>query len=114
MNVLEVRTTTSYGAHEAAKAIIDGFGGPDCVKAVRLNTGEGCPNENQESSKWPCVFECQSTREGLREFEVRILMLTSGYCGTGPHDLDKLLRYAGFNLGKRVFQRLFTEERFTK
>ena len=114
MNAFEVRTSTSYGAREAAKAIIDGFGGPDCVKAVRLNTGVGVPDEKIESSKWPCVFECSSQKEGLYAFEIRVLMLTSGYCGTGPHDLDDLLRYAGFNLGKRVFQRLFTEEHFTK
>ncbi len=110
-NIIEVRTPTSYGARSAAIAIIDGFGGRDCVKSVILNTKQEAPDLLDSSEDWPVRLKCVSELEGLYEFEIRICMLASGYNGTGPHDLESLLDYAGFDFDKReIYQRLFNEE----
>lgn len=96
-NIIEVRTSTTYAALSSAKAIIDGFGGRDCVKAVKLNTKTDYPDPFESSEEWPVRLICVSDLEGLPEFEIRVLMMTSGYDGgSGPANLIELLDYAGF------------------
>lgn len=107
---IEVKAPTTYGSREAAQAIIDGFGGPDCVIGVKLNTREQVPDIFEESENWPVRLQCISDREGMEEFEIRILMMTSGYNGAEPHDLVELLSYAGFDFDEnQIFEETINE-----
>ena len=90
----DIDTTTSYGATAMLKVLLSAPG----VKPVkaRVNTTGYSPKMDQESEEWALIIECTSDEREAREFEIRIKMLTSGYGGSGPHDLLDCLKLCGF------------------
>ena len=115
MNHIDICTGTSYGARSATIAVINSMGGPDCVKAVRLNTQLGGPDLESPSEEWALILECESRMEGLSNVEIRVCMLTSGYPGTGPHDLVEVLKSAGFKVNEHsIFNKCPLKGRWIK
>lgn len=90
----DIDTTTSYGATAMLKVLLSAPGVRP-VKA-RVNTTGHSPKMDQESEEWALIIECTSDEREAREFEIRIKMLTSGYGGSGPHDLLDCLKLCGF------------------
>ena len=90
----DIATSTSYGAVAMLKVLLSAPG----VKPVkaRVNTTGNPPAYDQASEDWALIIECTSEEGEAREFEIRIFMLTSGYGGSGPHDLLKCLRLCKF------------------
>ena len=56
--------------------------------------GEGLPNpDDMKEDDYPLIIN--GRYDGF-PFELRIFCATAGYGGTGPHDMLKILRTAGF------------------
>ena len=113
-NIIELKTLTTEGARSATTSILEGFGGRDCVRSVVLNTKEVAPDPFEDSANWPVRLQCRSRRRGFEEFEIRILMMTSGYKGTETQDLIDVLLYAGFQVDKERLFRETINETWTK
>ena len=94
-NHIDINTATSYGAVGMLKMVLSAPG----VKVIRarINTTVKTPNLEADSKDWALIIECESENRDVREFEIRILMLTSGYGGSGPHDLLDCLKACGFS-----------------
>lgn len=88
--VIEVRTTTSYGARGIVETILSAPG--VVVREVVLNTMSYLPKENTPSEDWPLIIRCSSLNVESPTFEIRVFGLTSGYAGTGPTDLVGCLK----------------------
>ena len=113
MNTIEIMTLTSYAARDTAIELIDLIG-VECVKAARLNTAIGIPDSTISPKKWPLIFECYLNNE-LEKFEIRILMMTSGYEGAEPHDMVDVLKHAGFKFDENdILQKKFDHVRWEK
>ena len=90
----DIDTETSYGAVAMLKVLLSAPG----VKPVkaRVNTTGKSPKSDQDSEEWALIIECTSEESEARKFEIRIKMLTSGYAGSGPHDLLNCLKLCKF------------------
>lgn len=89
-----IDTVTTYAAVAMLRMLAENS--DITFRRARLNLREGFPDELKNSEDWPLIFECTSKDRDAREFEVRVHTLTSGYGGTGPHDLVQCLKIAGF------------------
>lgn len=114
MNHIDIYTPTSYGAANAAIALINGLG-VDAIRSVHLRTTKEAPDLINTSETWPVIFQCRSPLSGLTMFEIRVGMATSGYYGTAPYDLVRLLKAAGFDFNSyRILEECPIDEIWTK
>ena len=91
---VDVKTSSSYGAVGMIKLLTEN---PRIIfRKARLNTHSYVLDSDSNSKDWPLIFECQSNERDCSEFEIRVYSLTSGYSGSGPHDLIECLNIAGF------------------
>ena len=87
MNII---TATSYMARDIAINV--------------LRSGHFTPNgytikDNMKEDDYPLII---SGRYDGFPFELRIFCATAGYGGTGPHDMLKILRTAGFPVNEEA------------
>ena len=90
----DISSSATYGAIGMLKILLSAPG----VKPVkaRVNTTGNPPRLDAKSEDWALIIECESEERIAKEFEIRIMMLTSGYDGTGPHALLECLELCGF------------------
>lgn len=109
MYSFDIICSTSYDTFGMLKVILNGLElAENAIKAVRLNI-EGLPQEND----WAVVFEC-SDPAVLSAFEIRMKNLTCGYNGSGPNDLIKCFRLAGFDESYISSEEVYREKTLNK
>ena len=91
---IDINTPTSYGAVALVRLILSAPGVQ--VKKARINTNGQIPSADVDPSEWALILECTSDIGEAREFDIRICMLTTGYSGSGPMDMLRCLKLAGF------------------
>ena len=93
-DAMNIITATSYMARDIAINVLrSGHFTPNGY-TIKYNLGEGLPNpDNMKEDDYPLII---SGRYDGFPFELRIFCATAGYGGTGPHDMLKILRTAGF------------------
>ena len=89
-DAMNIITATSYMARDIAINVFrSGHFNPEGY-TIKYNLGEGLPNPDED---YPLIIS--GKYDGF-PFELRIFCATAGYAGTGPHDMLKILRTAGF------------------
>ena len=93
-DAMNIITATSYRARDIAINVFrSGHFNPEGY-TIKYNLGEGLPNPDDiKEEDYPLIIS--GKYDGF-PFELRIFCATAGYAGTGPHDMLKILRTAGF------------------
>ena len=91
MNII---TATSYMARDIAINVLrSGHFTPESF-IIKYDLGKGLPNPDEiKEDEYPLII--RGRYDGF-PFELRIFCAPAGYGGTGPHDMLKILRNAGF------------------
>lgn len=91
MNII---TATSYMARDIAINVLRSGHFTTESFIIKYDLGKGLPNPDEiKEDEYPLII---SGRYDGFPFELRIFCATAGYGGTGPHDMLKILRTAGF------------------
>ena len=93
MDTIVIKTATSYKARDAVLAFINA--GFKASKAkIRYNISKGLPPIEREDL-YPLVLEGNFNGSPT---SIKVYSVTAGYGGTGPNDLVRILKAAGFIL----------------
>ena len=93
-DAMNIITATSYMARDIAINVLrSGHFTPESF-IIKYDLGKGLPNPDDiKEDDYPLIIS--GKYDGF-PFELRIFCATAGYGGTGPHDMLKILRTAGF------------------
>ncbi len=91
MNIL---TDTSYLARDIAINVIRSEHFTPEEFTIKYDLSKGLPTpDDMKDDDYPLILKGKYDNY---PFELRVFCLTAGYSGTGPHDMLKVLRTAGF------------------
>lgn len=89
---IDINKSASYDNLPVLKKIFRGVKFRSVAVVMNYNCYNGLPRE-EDVEKWP--FKATLIDDEGETYEVRILSLTAGYGGTGPHDFASILEFFG-------------------
>ena len=99
-DAMNIITATSYMARDIAINVLRSEHFTPESFIIKYNLGEGLPNpDSMKEDDYPLIIS--GKYDGF-PFELRIFCATAGYGGTGPHDMLKILRTAGFPVNEEA------------